>query len=57
MRRKIVGTRESLNASSEKDLSIYKKIVEQKWNKQMWLKRLKKFSFELIGEKCTKKNF
>ena len=36
MKRKIVGTRESLNASSAKDLGIYKKIVDQKWNKQMW---------------------
>ena len=36
MKRKIVGTRESLNGSSAKDLGIYKKIIEQKWNKQMW---------------------
>ena len=28
--------KESLNALSAKDLGIYKKIVEQKWNKQMW---------------------
>ena len=27
---------DDLNASSAKDLGIYKKIVEQKWNKQMW---------------------
>ena len=28
MKRNIIGTRESLNASSAKDLGIYKKIVE-----------------------------
>ena len=52
MKRKNVGTRESLNASSTEDLSIYKKIVEQKWNNQTWRKWLKKLSSELIGEKC-----
>ena len=27
---------DDLNASSAKDLGIYKKIIEQKWNKQLW---------------------
>ena len=39
------GTKESLNALSTEDLSIYKKIVKQKGNKHIWLKRLKKLSF------------
>ena len=34
MKRKIARIRESLNALSAIDFGIYKKIVEQKWNKQ-----------------------
>ena len=36
MKRKNVGSRESFNASLAKGLDIYKKIVERKWNKQIW---------------------